>query len=376
MTSGLFDDTRPLVLSNRIAIEEATDQGAVIFDTTTQQRLRISPPVLSLIRKFTRPAAPAAVLDAAERPRLASVLQSLIARRVLLDTAAGRSDRVEPPESPRTTAWPTMFRAPARGRRGPRSDVAILGFPYDAGNIVKPGARKGPEAIRRRSYDQEYRVEASSGRPLGWFEVDTQERLLEGVTFADWGDVRVVYGEDPERLWGRARAACQEVLDAGALPVVLGGDHSISYPFVDAIQQTTPLHVIWLDAHTDYAELPIGASHNHKNVLRRVSQLPNITGVLHIGHRGYTSSDKVNRRPPQVEMVTSAELRRNGPTAALERLPPGAPCYVSIDIDVLDAIYAPATSTPAVNGPSPDQIKALLRMIGAHADVRGITSSK
>jgi agmatinase len=260
---------------------------------------------------------------------------------------------------------PTLFRIPARPHNGPGADIAIIGIPYDGGAVVvDPGSRNAPVDIRLKSTDQEYRVDFATGKPMGWFEVDTQERILEGVTMSDWGNVYHNYGESADQLFERISAACAEVVEAKSFPVFLGGDHSVTYPVVEYLQREQPLHVIWLDAHTDYGDLIPGVCNNHKNVVRRILNLPNVEQVINVGHRGFTVSDKVNRRPPKFQMVTAEMLRRDGPRRVLDLLPADAVCYVSIDIDVLDPIYAPGTSTIVPGGLTPAELKDVLRSLG------------
>ena len=359
------------VLSHCLALESVGDKSFIVYDTDTSTRLKIGRRLYEWMTEFKEPRALLEVMDEQTLQGMQGSIEQLLDAGFLLDTSGKRRPRPKP-ETRLATVSPTMFRVPFHTPEQSPSDIAIVGVPYDGGNLVHAGMRHAPRELRRKTCsDQEYRVDFATGKPMGWFDVDNLERLLEGVTISDWVDVRFTYGEPPDPIFERIGAVCTEILRQGAFPAFIGGDHSISYPIVEAIQREQEIQVIWFDAHTDYGELFPGICNNHKNVVRRIFTLPNVRRVVNIGHRGYTSSDKVNQRPAKFFMVTAAQVRNGGEYPVLQALDPDLPCYISIDIDALDPIFAPGTSTPVPSGLTPQELKMLLRVIGAGHQIVG-----
>jgi agmatinase len=253
------------------------------------------------------------------------------------------------------------------------ADIGVLGFPFDGGNTISPGACKGPAAIRWKSWQYQYRIDFRTGQPAGWFDVDADELLLNGLSILDWGEVRFTHGEPAEAIFERAHRVCSDIVESGAFPVLLGGDHSVSYPLIQALQKERPLTVLWLDAHLDNAAWNPNIHHHHANVVTRILSLPNLERVIHIGHRGYLNTGKPSSEDTQNQTILSTgRLRRLGIAEALKCIPAGCDCYLSIDVDILDPAYAPATSTPVPCGLTPAELKQLLREIGNIARVVGL----
>ena len=359
------------VLSNRLAIESKSERFLIIYDTDSSTRMKIGRKLYETMTRFRKPARLIEIISEQRLPFLKDAIEQLLDAGFLLDFS-GKRPPVSKSDVRLATVSPTMFRVPFHVPGMPAADVAIVGIPYDGGNLVNPGMRNAPHELRKRSsIDQEYRVDFATGEPMGWFDVENLERILEGTTISDWGDLRFAYGEAPDAILGRLGSVCGEVLHQGSFPVFIGGDHSISYPIVEAIQKEQEVQVVWFDAHTDYGDLIPGVCHNHKNVVRRILDLPNVKRVINVGHRGYTSSDKVNYRPSKFCMVTAAQVRNGGEYPVLQATDLNLPCYISIDIDALDPIYAPGTSTPVPSGMTPQELKTLLRAIGANRRVIG-----
>src|SRR6476646_1986539 len=359
------------VLNNCLALESTDGKNVIVYDTDTNTRMKISCRLYELMTEFREPRTFVEVMDEQFLQSLQGTLERLLDVGFLLDMSKKRLP-LPKPETQLATVFPTMFRAPFRTPGQSPADIAIVGVPYDGGNLVSAGMRDAPRELRKKTgSDQEYRVDFATGKPMGWFDVDNLERLLEGVTMSDWGDVRFTYGETPDAIFERIGSICSEILREGSFPAFIGGDHSISCPIVQALQQNQEIQIVWFDAHTDYGDLLPGICNNHKNVVRRIFTLPNVKRVINIGHRGYTSSDKVNLRPAKFSMVTAEQVRNGGEYRVLQALAPDLPCYISIDIDVLDPIYAQGTSTPVPSGLTPRELKTLLRAIGANHQVVG-----
>jgi len=357
-----------LALNQRMAIESKDDSEMVIFNLDTNARFKLTMPLYQLIRKFRTPAYVDDVLSGySDGGNLSQIISELIEKEILV-----REGYVSAPKEIKLTASPqTMFNIPRR-REGDCPQVSLIGVPFDLGNTVAAGTRRGPHEIRSRSRHYDYHFDLLAGQPVGWLDIDLEERILEGVTFSDWGDVWFRYGEDPEKIFHRIADVCEDIVDARSFPIFLGGDHSITFPIVECLQRHRPLCVIWFDAHNDLGEISPGASHHHGNVARRILGLPNISKVVQIGLRGYTVYNELSLGGEKVTTITASRLRAQGISSILESLPDSDAFYISIDIDVLDPAHAPATSTPVPGGLSQAELKSALYTIGLNRDVIGL----
>jgi agmatinase len=357
-----------LVLSPMLEIESQNDRTITVFDCETGRRRRLSHSLYRLMKKFEKPENLADVVPHHQLAQLEQLFDQLVSAGFLLEVDC-------PPRRLHNDLKPvanTLFRSPARGTGHGRPDLAVIGIPFDGGNVIGPGARQGPSELRLHSWQYPYRINFDTAAPAGWFDVDTESTILDGITISDWGDVQFTHGETTETLFQRAENVVREIVQSGSFPLCIGGDHSVTYPVVNALQQKQPLTVIWLDAHLDRGLLHPGCCHNHKNVARRILQLPNVRQVTTIGYRGYASGDPVTVPPSRMEIVTPSRLRRMGIASVVDALPASDPCYISLDIDVLDPSCAPGTATPVPGGLRPEELKELLRAIGKQRTIAGM----
>jgi len=239
--------------------------------------------------------------------------------------------------------WRQLLEAPAirfHGSKRETHEAILIGVPYDLGNVVAPGARRGPQQIR----------------------LDSAAWSLPAVDVADGGDLRFAYGENPTTILARLGQVVGSLLAEGLFPLVVGGDHSISYPIVERLQQDRQLTVLWLDAHTDFNHWRGPGAHNHKQVLRRICALPGVGRVVHLGLRGFTLEDELWLGDP-LRIVRPIDLRRRGMSALLEHFPDDLPCHLSFDIDALDPVFAPGTSTPVPGGLTPLEVGEVIATV-------------
>jgi agmatinase len=351
-------------------MERDDSAGVVVVDVATSKRLRVTRPVYDLMCKFRMPCLVSQVIPGPLNASVSRALQKLVESGFLQDPdwTAAESWSVE---KAMARVSPTLFLAPHRQQGDATTDVAIFGIPFDSGNVVAPGARGGPDAIRAVSCEQEYRCDFATGKPLGWFDLDLMSRVLAGVTISDWGNLRFRYGQSPEQIFGRVEAAVAEIMKGRSFPVCLGGDHSATYPIVKAIQSNQPVNVIWLDAHTDCGWLPPRQCNHHGNVATRILQLPNVSHMINVGYRGFAVISPSEVQEPKLTIVTPSMLRRQGIDHLLKALPEH-PCYISLDVDCIDPAFAPATSTPVPGGLTPEEVKETLRAVARWRKVIGL----
>ena len=245
----------------------------------------------------------------------------------------------------------TMFRAPFCANLDELdADVAFIGMPFDQGTFGRPGARYGPDALRDAPRAYSYLDPFGQGRDAeGFFDADAGDELLRGVTMADCGNVTVAPSDvlhNFERLAGVVRRVAQR----GAMPVILGGDHAVTFPAVAGLAQFAPLDIVHFDAHLDYTHHYHGALLTHGSPIRRCHELEHVGNITSVGIRSV-------RREPYEEavshgngIITLRQFREQGPEAVAESIPVGANLYITFDVDALDPTQAPGTGTPEVGG--------------------------
>jgi agmatinase len=263
----------------------------------------------------------------------------------------------DPSRAPRYTGIRTFARCP-HSTDWENAGVAVLGVPFDTATSMRPGPRFGPAAIR----DQSILI-----RP--WHTAHAID-VFATLSVVDGGDVEVTPG-NAERTAGQIDEALRPVLDAGAVPLVLGGDHSIVLGELRAhARRHGPVGVVLLDAHADTWDQYYGERYFHGTPFRRALEegLIDPHRSLLAGMRGplYAASDLDEPRSWGFEIVPCDELRTWTPEeygARVRARIGDGPAYLSFDIDVLDPAFAPGTGTPEVAGLLPHEAVAFLRAL-------------
>jgi agmatinase len=236
-------------------------------------------------------------------------------------------------------------------------DVALLGIPYDGGVSYRTGARFGPRAVREQS------SLIRTWNPV--LKVHPFERLR----VADCGDVDVV-PISIERTHEAIERKIDTVVAAGARPLSIGGDHSITLPLVRALaRRHGPLAVVHFDAHPDTWDQYFGSKLFHGTPFRRAIEEGAIDPrrMIQVGIRGplYGPEDFAFHDEHGLEVLRIEPIKERGLGWAAERLARlrGMPLYCSFDIDACDPAYAPATGTPEVGGLSSWEALSLVRSL-------------
>lgn len=227
------------------------------------------------------------------------------------------------------------------------ADVAVMGAPYDFGTQYRPGARFGPRAIREAS------TLFSFGHAGAYDHEDDITYLKPGeANIVDIGDADIVH-TDTMKSHANIEFGVRKILKAGAIPVVLGGDHSVNIPCINAFDDQEPIHLVQLDAHLDFVDERHGVRFGHGNPMRRAAEKSYVTGLSQIGIRNVSSTAKDGydaAREMGSDIVSVRQFRKMGVEAMLDRIPAGARYYVTIDIDGFDPSIAPGTGTPSHGG--------------------------
>lgn len=249
------------------------------------------------------------------------------------------------------------------------ADIAFLGIPYDGGIGFRPGTRFGPRDIR--TYSVRYSAWGSNV-PSGYWDVNQRKRFLKGMRMVDCGDVDIAY-YDFENNRRKMTQSIEALLDRGAFPVLLGGDHSVTFPNVCAFSRFGPVDIVHIDAHMDWRDEVGGVRHANASPLRRSKELPFVRHMVHLGIRDVrTSPDQIADAEAAGAMVfTRQQIRELGPQAVVERMPKLGNVFVTIDIDGLDPSIAPGTGSPTVDGLLYHEVRSILQGVTKIGNVVG-----
>jgi agmatinase len=254
------------------------------------------------------------------------------------------------------------------------ADVVILGAPFDGGTSHRPGTRFGPQYIRQTCY-----LPHDGSRPSLAMRVDG----LQDLRVYDAGDVELFSG-DAERSVRDLQAAVYGIARSGAIPLILGGDHTIAWPDAAGVAQHVGqgrVSMIHFDAHADTGNIEFGSLIGHGQPMRRLIESGAVRGdrFLQIGLRGYwpppeTLDWMADQRMRSYEM---SEIGARGLDECLTEsfgiaLDECDGVFLSVDIDVCDPAHAPGTGTPEPGGLSAGQLLDAVRRIGYELPVLGV----
>ncbi|MES2967586.1 MAG: agmatinase [Pseudomonadota bacterium] len=248
------------------------------------------------------------------------------------------------------------------------ADVAVLGAPFDFGTQFRAGARFGPRAVREAS------TLFSFGHAGAYDHEDDCTYLGPDVSIVDIGDADIVH-TDTETSHANIETGVRAILDAGALPVTIGGDHSINIPCIRAFAGRGDIHILQIDAHLDFVDVRHGVRHGHGNPMRRAAEQDHVTGITALGIRNVSSTSKDGydaARAMGDDILSVRQVRKLGTDAVLARIPQGARLYVTIDIDGFCPSIAPGTGTPSHGGFLYYEVLEILQGVAQAHDIAGI----
>lgn len=231
-------------------------------------------------------------------------------------------------------------------------DVAVLGIPFDAAVSNRPGARFGPQGVRRASA-------IFCGDPNYPFGFD----IFETLAVVDYGDCALDYGRHAE-IPGRIKNQAAEILDAGCHLFSIGGDHFVTWPLLDAhAEKHGPLALVHFDAHQDTWD-DDGDRIDHGTMIARAvkSGVVDPAAAIQIGIRTHASADY------GIEIIYGHEVETLGVAGVIERVLArigGRKAYMTFDIDCLDPAFAPGTGTPVAGGLTSREALGILRGLGS-----------
>ncbi len=252
-----------------------------------------------------------------------------------------------------------------------RPDVAVVGAPWDDSTTNRPGARFAPRALRALAYGP------------GTYHMDYGIEIFDELEVVDFGDAICTHG-----MWEPSAKAIRdrvgEVARRGIIPLVIGGDHSITWPSASAVADAAgwgEIGIIHFDAHADTAEEIGGNYASHGTPMRRLIESGAVMGrhFVQVGLRGYWPPAETFEWMAEQEMRwhTMNEVYERGLAAVIDDAieeatasPKGI--YLSVDIDVLDPGFAPGTGTPEPGGIAPVDLLRAIRRITRHVKVLAV----
>ncbi|MEP3844101.1 MAG: agmatinase [Paracoccaceae bacterium] len=248
------------------------------------------------------------------------------------------------------------------------ADVAVLGAPFDFGTQWRSGARFGPRAVREAS------TLFSFGHAGAYDHEDDAIYLGEDVRIVDMGDADIIH-TDTDRSHANIETGVRAALNAGALPVTIGGDHSINIPCIRAFDDQGDIHILQIDAHLDFVDERHGVRHGHGNPMRRAAEQSYVTGLTQVGIRNVSSTAREgyeDARSMGSDILSVRQARTLGPQGVIDRIPAGARVYITIDIDAFCPSIAPGTGTPSHGGFLYYDVLEMLQIVAKQHEIVGI----
>jgi agmatinase len=240
-----------------------------------------------------------------------------------------------------------------------KADFAILGIPYGdpySRDEVTNDQSNAPSAVRRES--------ARLSLGLDHWDFDLGGPLFDGrnIRVVDCGDVPA----NPADMTGHyriAELAVRTILERGAYPIIIGGDHGVPIPVFRAFEGGEPLTLVHIDAHIDWRDEVNGVREGYSSPIRRASELPHFERIFQIGMRAQGSAranEVEDALAHGAEIITAYDVHENGMSSVLGRIPDGKRYYLSIDADGLDPTVMPAVAAPAPGGLLFHQVRSLI----------------
>jgi len=250
-------------------------------------------------------------------------------------------------------------------------DVAIGGAPWEGTATGWTGTHLGPRAIREAD---------PIGGHAGRHHLDVRVSPFEVLKVADYGDADVLIG-NTESTYENIRSFTSQILAGGAIPIILGGDHGITWPVATAVAEAYgygKVGIVHFDAHADTAPDMRGALAGHGTPMRRLIESGAVPGknFVQVGLRGYWPEPPVLDWMEENRMRTHfmAEIRNDGFDAVLARaleeaLDQADHLYISLDVDVCDPAHTPGTGTPEPGGLTSLEMLRTVRRLAAEVGI-------
>ena len=248
------------------------------------------------------------------------------------------------------------------------ADIAILGAPFDCGSQWRSGSRMGPRGVREAS------TLYSFGHDGAYDHEDDIVYLKSDNTIIDIGDADIIH-TDTLSSHTNIEYGVRKILSSNAIPIVIGGDHSVNIPCINAFSDSEPFHLIQIDAHLDFVDERHGVKYGHGNPMRRAAEKSYVSGLTQIGIRNVSSTAKEGYEDAKKmgsNIISVRQFRELGVSKIINQIPNNIPYYVTIDIDAFDPSIAAGTGTPSHGGFLYYEILELIDLIAQKGKIIGM----
>ncbi len=351
-----------LVLSPSMHVEQIEGQIATIYLQNEGTRIRIPKALFNLLFLFEEPATIKDALGAnADNPGALKAINSLREKKFLL----AEDDIAIPAKRRPTTDVPSgLFDCPPRKITETSDDVVFLGVPYDLGDMDAAGARNGPVQLREVSLQILYGLERKTGRPRGWYDADRGRPILKGISLGDYGDVFIEYGEPQHATFSRITETLEGAIANGALPVLVGGDSTISLPAIKLVQAQEEMAVLTIGRYRP-ARAPAEDGFITPHTLPGQCQaLPNISHFVQLSPFDKTA-DLSPAQEPGHSVCQTDSLMSEGVAFIKNTLPGQSRIFLCLDFN---ALASPADKT----GFHYQSLHEFIAFAGSHYEIVGV----
>ena len=248
------------------------------------------------------------------------------------------------------------------------ADIAILGAPFDCGSQWRSGSRMGPRGVREAS------TLYSFGHDGAYDHEDDIVYLKSDSTIIDIGDADIIH-TDTLSSHTNIEYGVRKILSSNAIPIVIGGDHSVNIPCINAFSDSAPFHLIQIDAHLDFVDERHGVKYGHGNPMRRAAEKSYVSGLTQIGIRNVSSTAKEGYEDAKKmgsNIISVRQFRELGVSKIINQIPNNIPYYVTIDIDAFDPSIASGTGTPSHGGFLYYEILELIDLLAQNGKIIGM----
>ncbi len=263
---------------------------------------------------------------------------------------------------------PTFLRAPlvreSENLKKEDVSIGIIGVPFDEGCPYIPGSRLCARSIREQTLRFSEQGYYNHQEKKFYLKEELGKRRIY-----DFGDVNIVPTDVPGNF-ERITESVKRILDLDALPIALGGDHSITFPVVRAFAGRK-INVLHLDAHTDYLPIEPGFEYTNTHPFSHVSKMEHVKSLTQVGYRSIRDVTGIDSVKDGNRVVGIDEFRTLGPDGIAALLPEGEELYVSIDIDVLDSSLVPGCVSAEPDGMAYRELRDTLAVVAKRCKVVG-----
>ncbi|MEM3457980.1 MAG: agmatinase [Candidatus Bathyarchaeia archaeon] len=231
-----------------------------------------------------------------------------------------------------------------------KAKYVIFGVPFDVTSTYRTGARFGPNAVRQASLN----IETYSFRT----GVDVEDLQLH-----DLGDLHVL--ADTEKTLERIKLVVADILEAGKIPVIIGGEHTITLGVAKGLgKRASKTAIVSFDAHLDLRSEFMGLTLSHTTFMRRINEEVKPAKIVEVGTRAVCKEELAYAKKVGIEFFTAQQIRKDGVQRVIkqlhEKLAGCESIYLSVDMDVLDPAFAPAVQNPEPEGLEPHVLLDIL----------------